>query len=129
MMKHSSIISHLKLIASDVVPVGAAKIAAAIVYKGRIISIGICSYKSHPLQRKYGRNEHSIFLHAEIDAISKAIGRVDLSKCSLYVVRMKWDGCKRTSLIEGLAKPCEGCCKAIAAFGIRNVYWTKENDG
>lgn len=121
-MKHQEIVKHLQLVARDVSPVRSARIAAAIVYKGRIISIGVCSYKSHPIQKKFGKNQQSIYLHAEIDAISKAHKRVDLSQCSLYVVRVKY---VQGKLVDGLAKPCEGCARAISAFNIRNIYYTE----
>ena len=77
-------------VAIDLSPVAHAKVAAAIVYKGKIISVGWNSYKTHPLQKHYRRNPLSTFLHAEIDAIIKAKRTgVDLSECVLYVMRVK----------------------------------------
>ena len=120
------IISLLCTIAEDVIPVGHAKIAAAIVYKKEIISIGVCSYQTHPLQKHYARNSESIYLHAEIDAIIKAKRHnIPLSKCDLYVARVKRPSPFSTMFITGLARPCEGCWKAIQEYNIRNVIYTE----
>lgn len=107
-----------------------AKIAAGIVFKGRLISIGYNSKKTHPLQAKFGKNENAIFVHAEIDAIRKAVNILSsdqLKKCTMIVVRVKKDGS------WGLARPCvhkngQGCQNAIYTFGIKEVvYSTGEN--
>ncbi len=108
---------------------GWARLSAAIVYKNRVISTGVNSLKSHPFQKKYGRNVESIYLHAEISAIKSALRCLDvddLSDVDLYVCRMKRDG-QNTDFQHGLAKPCDGCQRAIADFGIRNVYYTTNN--
>ena len=68
------------------------KLAAAIVWRNRIISVGMNSMKSHPLQAKYSKNMHSVFLHAEIDSIKNALREIDvdvLSKCDIYICRVK----------------------------------------
>jgi deoxycytidylate deaminase len=123
-------LSILTTIAQDVLPVGRAKIAACIVYKGEIISIGTCSYKTHPSQKFYGRNVHSIHLHAEVDALVRAQKRVmkrgiPLKKCTMYVARVKKASSSSHGFISGLAKPCEGCMKAIREAGITNVIYTE----
>lgn len=95
--------------------------AAAIVHKKRVVSTGTNRKKTHPLMLEYGRNDKSIFLHAEIDAIVKAInmhGVEFLKDCSLYVLRISKDEKLMPS------KPCKGCQRAIKAFGIKNVYYT-----
>lgn len=125
-------LSILSTIAQDVLPVGHAKIAAAIVYKDEIISIGVCSYKTHPLQKQYGRNAHSIFLHAEVDALVKAKYRVlkrgiSLKKCTMYIARAKRAGSQSIGYISGLAKPCDGCMKAINEAGITRVFYTENS--
>ena len=109
-------------------PVGNARIGAAITLGKKIVSFGHNQFKSHPLQRRFGRNESSIYLHAEIDAIKNAL-RVcevdDLRHCVLHVLRVKRaapHGC----FIWGMAKPCLGCMRAIATFGIREVYYSVE---
>jgi deoxycytidylate deaminase len=123
-------LTYLSTIAEDIAPVGAARIAAAIVYKNELISVGVCSYKSHPLQKHYGRNPHSIYLHAEVDALIKAQSRIkargiSLKKCTLYVARVKRASSDSTGFIAGLAKPCEGCMKAIHEAGLINIVYTE----
>ena len=116
----------LSRIAEDVPIAGRARIAAAIVLKNEIISIGTNQRKSHPLQAKFSRHYQAIHIHAEIDAIAKAVKRIDtrrLAQSTLYVARVKLD---RTGgdWMWGLAKPCSGCARAIASFDIKRVVWT-----
>lgn len=114
----------LKVLAEDLTPVAHARIVAAIVKKNRIVAIGTCQYKSHPYQKLFGRNDKSIYLHAEIDAILKAKRRgIDLTKTDMYVIRVKH---LEDNFVYGLAKPCSGCSKAILAEGIRQVYYSED---
>jgi len=94
----------------------------AIIYdrKGRVLSIGQNSYlKSHPVQAHYAAKvgkPNSIFLHAEIHAITKC---KDLARAHrILVTRYKSDGS------PGLAKPCKICQSAIEAAGIKVVEYT-----
>ena len=48
-------------------PHPAEKFAAAIVFRNRIVSVGLNSMKSHPMAAKYSKNKHAIFLHSEDD--------------------------------------------------------------
>ncbi len=98
------------------------RLGALVTIRKKIIAFGFNSYKSHPLQKKFGRNEKAICLHAEIDAIKNALKRVkisDLKRATLYVARIKKDG------TIGMAKPCTGCQRAIVAFGIKQVIFTE----
>jgi len=82
--------------------------------------IGFNKYKTHPLQKKFGRNPHSIHLHAEMDAIVQAVmARDSIDGASLYIARVLKDG------TPALAKPCVGCERAIIHFGIKEVSWTQ----
>jgi deoxycytidylate deaminase len=104
-------------------------VVAAIVNRKTIVSFGFNQRKTHPLQAKYAKNEHAIFLHAEIDAIRKAMKRgVDLSKCDLYIMRAKHTGPKRRDPVAcAMARPCAGCQRAIADMGLRTIYYSTEN--
>jgi tRNA(Arg) A34 adenosine deaminase TadA len=98
------------------------RLAAAIVYKNKVVAHGVPSYKSSPFQKKYAADEHKIFLHAEIAAIKNALRCLsvdELKHASLYVCRVKNDG-------WGNSKPCLGCQRAIAEFGIKRVIYTSE---
>lgn len=117
----------------DVDKVANARIMAAVVHKDKeIISLGWNKKKSHPFQARFSKNEDCIYLHAEVDAIKNALkrdrlsGSEDLSDCSLFVFRMKKES-KKGPYITGLAKPCEGCMRAIVTFGIKNVYFSEDN--
>jgi tRNA(Arg) A34 adenosine deaminase TadA len=108
---------------------GRFKMAAGIVYRKHLVATGVNSYKSHPMMYEWGKNEDSIFLHAEIDAIKNALKLIDqnqLSKCDMYIVRVKRKSIKDQTFVHGIAKPCTGCSRAIANFNLRNVYWTED---
>jgi tRNA(Arg) A34 adenosine deaminase TadA len=109
-----------------------AKVAAAVVRNNRIVSIGINANKSHPMAAKFGKNEQAIFLHAEIAAIKNALKEVDvddLEKMEMYVVRVKKPKPFSKKWVWGLAKPCVGCQRAIAEFGLRRVVYTTDEHG
>lgn len=117
----NKIFKTLLQIAENVPLIQSSRHAACVTYKGKIVSIGISQLKSHPLQLKFQPNKARIFLHAEIDAIVKAInshGSDFLKDCELHVLRLT----KGNKL--GMSKPCPGCQKAIEAFGIQNIHYT-----
>lgn len=121
------IIGELFTLATDVRCNRNYRLMACIARRGRIISYGSNSLKSHPLQFKYGRVPDCIFLHAEIAAIKNALRVVevdDLKNCTMYIARAKYDGSRRRKSIMGIAKPCEGCMRAILEFGIKRVYYS-----
>ena len=103
------------------------KLAAAIVCRNRIISVGMNSMKSHPMAAKYGKNPHAIFLHAEVAAIKNALREIevdDFTKCDIYITRVKKEKPFTNKYVWGLAKPCSGCERAIAEFGLKRVIYT-----
>ena len=106
------------------------KLAAGIVYKRSLIAVGVNSFKTHPLMLRYGKNDQSVYLHAEIDVIKnalKVIDVADLEQCDLYVYRVKKAAQYSPRWITGLARPCSGCQRAIEAFGVRNVFYTTDH--
>ena len=108
------------------------KFAAAIVYRNRIVSVGMNSMKSHPLAAKYRKNPHAIFLHAEVAAIKNALREIevdDLTKCDIYITRVKRPNQFTKKYVFGLSKPCSGCQRAIAEFGIRRTIYTTDEHG
>lgn len=108
--------------------VGAGKMAAAVFRNGdsNPISIGLNSLKTHPLQAKFANSPHRIYLHAETEAISRAVRLLgdDLEGCSLYVARSKQPDCP----VRGIAKPCSGCISCASHFGIDVIYYTLDKD-
>lgn len=108
------------------------RFAAAVVYRNKIISIGYNRMKSHPFQAKYAKNSEAIYLHAEIHAIKNALREFpveELTKCDLYIARVKRPRSYSEGFIWGLSKPCAGCARAIAEFGIRRTIYTCDEVG
>lgn len=106
------------------------KFGVGIVHKNNLIATGVNSYKTHPLMAQWGQNKDSIHLHAEIDAIKNALKLItpsQLTKCDMYIVRVKRPESNSNTWVHGLAKPCKGCRRAIANFGLKNVYYTQED--
>lgn len=112
----------LKL-ARTVKPVAGARVAA-ILDVNDYLFYGYNSKKTHPLMARWGKNPKAICLHAEIDAIKNCLKRLHPSYLdnhfgTMYVARAKADGS------SGLAKPCDGCRRALIAFNIQKVVWTE----
>lgn len=115
-------------IATTVTPVSrqGARLAALVVYKGKVLAVGTNHRKTHPFQSKYGKNIKSIYLHAETNAIKKSLReKKDLSKCILYIARAR--GSQKNGYQPGKAKPCVGCMRAIVDFNIKKIYYTTNN--
>lgn len=95
--------------------------SSAIVYKGRVLAVECNQKRTHPLQKRFSRNENNIWLHSEIAAIVRVIslyGSTILKDCELYNLRLTGGG------NIGISKPCASCQKAIDAFEIGSVLWT-----
>ena len=117
-------------LAQSVEPVRGARIAAAVVRKGKVVSYGYNHKKTHPFQTRFCKNPHAIFFHAEVHAIKNALKSVDvedLYKCELYIVRAKRDKANR-KWITGMSKPCSGCQKCIDLFDLKSVYYSIEGE-
>lgn len=130
--RHDKYMNLLAKMAVAVQPVAQARMAACLVFQNEIISFGVNQRKSHPFQALYGTNKDSIFLHAETDCIKNALKLItveDLTKSTLYICRVKYEACTKSKFIFGLAKPCPGCSRAIANFGIRNVFYSLDTIG
>lgn len=106
-----------------------AKMAAAVTIKGRVISLGHNQMKTHPFQTEYAKNPDAIYLHAETSAIVNSLNHVDkddLRRATMYIYRVKRPSNTKRTWINGLAKPCEGCMRAIAEFGFKRVVYTTD---
>ena len=129
--KDQKYIDLVSKVAQDVLPVSNARIASAIVIGNIVVGLGRNSYKTHPLQAKYGKTEHTIHLHAEIDAIKNSLRRVsvdDLCKATIYISRVKKRDRKR-GFVPGLSAPCSGCMGAITDFGIKRIVYSLDGEG
>lgn len=123
------VMNFLRRQAIDVKPVGSARIAAAVAIRNEVISLGHCQMRTHPFQARYAKNPDAIYLHAETNAISNSLNHVskkDLSKATLYIRRVKLPTKDSFEFVDGLAKPCAGCMRAIIAFGIKKVVYSTD---
>ena len=107
-------------LAIDTIPFGNAKVSAILVYKDAVSYGDNFNPKSHPLAKKYGKNPLAIFPHAELKCIINAERRgfTDWNKSTLYVVRVYKNG------EFALAKPCDGCFRAIVDYDIGKVVFS-----
>lgn len=123
-------IATLKTIAEDLEPCGNARLAAMILFKNKMVSIGVNQYKTHPFAAKYSKNPDAIYLHAEAAAILSAKKKLtdqQLKKSTLIICRVKniLQGRKYVQMY-GTAKPCPGCEQCIKEHGIQKLIYTIE---
>ena len=120
------IVSTLLKIAESVPKVGCGKLAAAVVLKGRVVSFGVNSMKTHPIAKQFNRYP---YLHAETEALiraSKVLDDREMSRSVLYVVRYKMAD-DSFSPVMGMAKPCSGCMHCAAHFGIEKIFYSTDD--
>ena len=131
--REQKIMNFLRRQAIDVEPVKSSRIAAALIVKNTVISTGYNSYRTHPFQAKYSKNPKAICMHAEIRAIHNALNHLDkedFKKATLMIYRVKIPPTEDKKVwVDGMAKPCEGCMRAIVAFGIKKIVYTTEKNG
>ena len=121
----------LKRQAIDADKVANAKFAAAVAIRGKIISLGYPSKKTHPFAKKYQKNAESIYLHAETAAIKNSLNHIekeDFEKATLYICRVKRPDANSKNWVHGLARPCQGCLRAIAEYGFKKVVYSTEEE-
>ena len=92
--------------------------------RNRIISIGMNSTKTHPLNLKYNyvnKDNKSISdivgTHAELNAVIR-LGEEDCSKLTLINTRIN-----RNNILDYSA-PCSGCSDMIKQLNFKNVYFS-----
>lgn len=103
------------------------KIGAIVVKKNKVISVGVNSYKTHPIQKKYNRFRFNIFktdtahtLHAEIQALVNIPYGTELEDLSIYIYREHRDGKLAKS------RPCPSCLSFIKDLGIKKICYTTD---
>ena len=119
----------LEKVAIAVEPASRQRMAAVLVHKNDVVAIGYNKMKTHPIAKRFQKHEEAIYLHAEIDCIKNALRVVDvdfLSKCTMYVLRLKRPENDHNKFVHGMAKPCCGCELAVDQFGIKKVYYTTD---
>jgi tRNA(Arg) A34 adenosine deaminase TadA len=108
-------------------PHGGARVAAVIVYKNGFVSRGVNMNKTHPFQARFAKNEHAITMHAEIAAIHaalKVLSLKELRQATMYIARRKLEFKGSKVFVDALARPCDGCMRAIVEFGLKRVVYT-----
>lgn len=106
-----------------------AKIGCVAVHNNKIISIGINSHKTHPIQKKYnqfrdihyngGCNAFLHSLHAELDCLlSVDENTINMNKVEIYLYRITKTGRMATS------RPCPGCRQFLKDKGIKKIHYT-----
>lgn len=116
-------------ISEDLAPVAGAKVASILVVRNEVLSVGCNLRKSHPFAARWGKNEDSIYFHAEVNSIYNALKRYEEDelqrmKTTLYVCRVKHPPSTKGDYLWGLSRPCRGCMKAIDYFKINRVVYT-----
>jgi deoxycytidylate deaminase len=106
------------------------------VYNNTIISSGYNSNKSHPLQDRLSQKYHPDYnnpqfvskLHAEISCLSKIYKNKKIKWCKvkLYIARINDSENHDDKTL--LAKPCIVCMNFIKNIGIKEVYYTTNDD-
>lgn len=131
MNRHEKLLLEAYRLATDVTPVGNARVAAILVKQNQILSYGINRSKTNPFAAKFGKNSQAIMLHAETDAIRNALKKtIDISEIegsTMYVARARKISTHNHSYTFAMAKPCEGCQRALALYGIKRVYHTADD--
>lgn len=105
-----------------VVPFAEQRVAACIVHKKRLISVGVNSKRTDPFAVKFQKNPHAIYLHAETAAIKKAkrlLSEKQLKKSTLYICRLS-----KKDDSWALSAPCLGCRRAILENNIGKIIYT-----
>ena len=91
------------------------KLSCIIVNKNKVVSVGYNQIKTHPkATTRYN------MLHAEINALLAA-NCAEIRGCTAYIFRE----CRNGHL--AMARPCEGCYKALYNAGIRKIIYTLYN--
>ena len=93
------------------------KYACAITLRDKIIAVGYNSYKPHNkgiflFNNDYESNKHSI--HAEKAAIRKVRNKNILTKCKIYIIKLR-----NTEIEPGI--PCPMCYKLLEKYKINKI--------
>jgi tRNA(Arg) A34 adenosine deaminase TadA len=92
------------------------RVGAAVFYKGEFLAAGFNSYKTHPSTFRF---PSAFTRHAEIHALLRAkVKKFDLTNATVVVYRETLNG------ELGMARPCEMCMAKAVELGIREVYYT-----
>lgn len=103
-------------------------IGCVAVYKGKVVSYGYNTNKTHPTQKAYNcyrdleetdGMHHTI--HAEMMCLKNIPKNIPTNKIKLYIYRI------RKSVPHGMCRPCPACMQRIKELGIKNVFYTTDD--
>ena len=116
-----TIVRQLCKIAQTSAKVARCRVVAALVKRNKVLAVGVNTYSSIRLARRFQKHELALSTHAEVAAIHDFLrkhNKEELKSCTMYVCRILDNG------QLAAAKPCRGCEAAIRQFGIKNVRYT-----
>lgn len=101
------------------------KVVSFLCYKGKIVSFGVNTEKTSPMQNFY-RIQTSLgsivnFLdkeHSEINCLRKTNVNLKWNKVEFVVISKHKDGTFR------MARPCPTCMSALKSYGIKKIIYT-----
>lgn len=91
-----------------------------VLHKGKILSIGENSLKTHPRALKY--NKYTPFIHSELSSLIR-LGVEDCSRFDFVNVRI--DRNNKTKM----SAACAGCSKMLRQVGFNDFYYTNDGGG
>ena len=122
---HYNFLKYLELVLLEKPHVYNVRIAAAIVHKRDLLSIGFNSTKTHPLQARHADHPDRVHMHAEVNAICGSFkSKQDLDGCTIYICRLKYADSDKSSVIWGNVKPCDSCFKLIKDYNFKQIIYT-----
>ena len=104
------------------------KTVSFLIYHNKIVSFGINSDKTSPIQNKYRMLTHKKDIrnfwdkeHSEVSCLKKADNSISFNRCELVTISKRRNGDFR------LARPCVVCMEAIKDYGVHDLYYSNQN--
>lgn len=111
-------------IASKHAPVAGHRVYCEI-WNGERITFGN-NRKTGFCDERYMKNVDAVGMHAEIAALMAAESKPYHVKGAVALVARAKKTRRGGEIVAGLAKPCEGCMRALEDWGIAYVMWTED---
>lgn len=113
---------------------GNARVCALLVLNNSFMASGFNSTVTDPMQARFAKHPEAIYRHAEISCLKHALNQVMLpsgaiAQCTLYIARAKYTDETKVEFTQGLARPCEGCMRAINFWKVKQTIYTLDNAG
>lgn len=99
---------------------GRCRHVSLLLYGGKIVSIGTNLLKTDTFAYKLYKYA---YIHSELAAIKKCPHGIPIEDCKIFNFRLS-----KNSDRFLMCKPCHSCTKLIDAYGIKEVYYTDNNN-